>query len=315
MRSCSRSVRPSARWSGRLATLLRGLVSLALNLDGAGGASVAAVPRGRDHDTAYYDRTYDAAADEVYARIRRETFGEEIGQFSWLTADEYRRFFSWLGIDASSHVPEVACGSGGPALFMVEETGCRVTGLDIHRAGVDAASERARAVGVADRAAFVCADAQEGLPLDDETFDALTCIDSFNHLYERARVLAEWHRVLRPGAALLFTDPITVSGMLRREEMVVRSGSMGEFVFTPVGVDERLLREAGFVDIRVEDVTENMDLVATRWHAAREKQRGVLDRIEGTAENAAFQRFLEVVATLARERRLARLAYVATKPA
>jgi hypothetical protein len=41
----------------------------------------------------------------------------------------------------------------------------------------------------------------------------------------------------------------------------------------------------------------------------------VLDRIEGTAENAAFQRFLEVVATLARERRLARLAYVATKPA
>jgi hypothetical protein len=82
--------------------------------------------------------------------------------------------------------------------------------------------------------------------------------------------------------------------MLRREEMVVRSGSMGEFVFTPVGVDERLLREAGFVDIRVEDVTENMDLVATRWHAAREKQRGVLDRIEGTAENAAFQRFLEV---------------------
>ena len=39
--------------------------------------------------------SYASVEDELYAGIRREAFGEEIGQFSWLTADEYRTFFTW----------------------------------------------------------------------------------------------------------------------------------------------------------------------------------------------------------------------------
>jgi cyclopropane fatty-acyl-phospholipid synthase-like methyltransferase len=272
------------------------------------------MPSMDEREAGYYDRTYEHAADALYATIRREAFGEDIGQFSWLTADEYRRFFRWSGIEHASHVVEIASGSGGPALFMAQETGCRVTGVDIHQAGVDAANTQAEALGLADRARFVRADTRRPLPFGDATFDALTCIDSFNHLYEREQVLREWHRVLRSNARMLFTDPITVTGPIRREEMIVRSGSMGEFVFTPPGVDEQLLRDAGFVDIRVEDVTQNMDDVASRWRAARELHRHELDRIEGAAESAAFQRFLEVVAALARERRLSRLVFVAAKP-
>jgi hypothetical protein len=68
------------------------------------------------------------------------------------------------------------------------------------------------------------------------------------------------------------------------------------------------------VDIRVEDVTQNMDDVASRWRAARELHRAELDRIEGAAESAVFQRFLDAAAVLARERRLSRLAFVAAKP-
>jgi hypothetical protein len=33
---------------------------------------------------------------ELYAQIRREAFGEDIGQNSWLTADELDRFLEWL---------------------------------------------------------------------------------------------------------------------------------------------------------------------------------------------------------------------------
>ncbi len=264
--------------------------------------------------TGYYDGAYTWSSEELYAAIRREAFGEDIGQFSWLTTDEYATFADWLTIDAQSHVLEVACGTGGPALFLAGRTGCRVTGVDLHEAGITAASSRAEELGLADRARFVQADARSPLPFDDASFDAMVCIDAWNHFDGREALLREWFRVLRPGAGLLFTDPIVVTGMLRREEIVARSDSMGEFVFTPAGVDERLVGDAGFVDIRVEDATPNMWEVPRRWRSARDRHGSELDEIEGREANEAVQGFLEVVETLARERRLSRIAIVARRP-
>ncbi len=265
-------------------------------------------------ESEFYDRTYGSFADRLNATIRSEAFGEEIGQNSWLTADEHREFFRWLEIDRSSHVLEVACGSGGPALFMARETGCRVTGVDLHVAGVAAANASAAEQGLSDQARFMQTDAREPLPFEDASFDALLCIDSINHMYDRSRVLGEWHRVLRSGGRVLFTDPITVTGMVRREEMVARSQGMGEFVFTAPGYDTTLLEAAGFEDIAVEDVTPNMAAVASAWRGARARHAPELDKLEGADANANFQEFLEVVERLADERRLSRLAYLAIKP-
>jgi methylase of polypeptide subunit release factors len=95
-------------------------------------------------DREWYDSVYGGFADELNAAIRAEAFGEEIGQNSWLTADEHRHFFRLLGIGESSEVLEVASGSGGPALFMVRETGCSVTGVDLHDDGVVTANAAAQ---------------------------------------------------------------------------------------------------------------------------------------------------------------------------
>jgi SAM-dependent methyltransferase len=262
-----------------------------------------------------YDTTYGGFRDDLYAAIRREAFGEEIGQNSWLTADEQRHFFDLMEIDASSEVLEVASGSGGPALFMATETGCRVTGLELHADGVTAATSTATERGLADRTRFVIGDARERLPFADASFDAVECIDSINHLPDRESVLAEFLRVLRPGGRLLFTNPITITGIVRRDDLVARSQGMGEFVFTAPGVDERLLGEAGFADIRVEDVTENTAHVASVWMQARRRHAAELAEIEGAQGFAEFQATLEVCARLAREHRLSRIVYLARKPA
>ena len=264
-------------------------------------------------DTSFYDASYGRFSVEPYASIRREAFGEDIGQNSWLTAEELWRFGRWLGLDSSTRLLEVGSGSGGPALSLAASTGCRVTGVDIHEAGVAEANAAARERGLTERARFVCADARERLPFDDESFDALICIDAIDHIYERAEVLREWRRLIVSGGQVLFTNPITVTGLLRREEMIVRSGGMGAFVFTPPGVDERLVHEAGFVDIRIEDVSEAPARVASAWHAARERRSGELGRLEGADQNSATQRFLSTVTILARERRLSRYAYIARR--
>ena len=264
--------------------------------------------------SAFYDAVYGTFGGQLSAAIRAEAFDEDIGQNSWLTADEFRGFFGWLELDASSEVLDVASGSGGPALFMVANTGCRVTGVELHQDGVAAANDAAGRRGVADRARFLCGDAREPLPFAEASFDAVICIDSINHVYEREQVFAGWHHVLRPGGRALFTDPLTITGRVSRGELLVRSGSLGEQVFTPVGEDERLLRAAGFADIQVEDVTANTAAVAAARRTARAAHAAELDEIEGASANARYQEYLRTVELLATERRLSRLAYLTHKP-
>ena len=113
---------------------------------------------------------------------------------------------------------------------------------------------------------------------------------------------------------MLFTDPITVTGMIRRDEMIIRSGSMGLFVFTAPGVDEHLIEAAGFDQIMAEDVTPNIAMVSKNWHDARANHQADLLRIEDQSEYESFQTFLSVVHTLSDERRLSRFVFVARKP-
>jgi SAM-dependent methyltransferase len=261
-----------------------------------------------------YGASYGGFATDLYAAVRGAAWGEDIGQNSWLTRDELERFGAQLRLGPDSRVLEVACGSGGPALHLARTTGCDITGVDLHDDGVAQATRMAREAGLGDRARFRRADAAERLPFDDGAFDAVLCVDAINHLPARARVLADWTRVLTPGGRMLFTDPITVTGPLTAEEIAIRA-SIGFFLFVPAGEDERLLRAAGLDALAADDATENMAVVAERWLAARAARAGALTEIEGEATFRGQQRFLEVAAALARERRLSRFVYLAEKPA
>lgn len=110
----------------------------------------------------------------------------------------------------------------------------------------------------------------------------------------------------------MFTDPIVVTGPLTGEEIAARS-SIGFFLFVPAGLDERLLTAAGFGLVHEQDRTENMARVALAWRAARERRREDLQRVEGMGSFHDQQRFLDVTASLATEKRLSRLAFRAER--
>jgi SAM-dependent methyltransferase len=158
-------------------------------------------PTSSESATPRYDSAYGHFAVELTAAIRRGAFGEDLGQNSWLTAEEHRKFFTWLDIDSGSEVLEVASGSGGPALFMARETGCRVTGIDIHEAGIANANGMAATLSLSDRVRFLQADAGERLPFADAAFDAVICIDSMNHLTSAATSLESGSALCAAAAA------------------------------------------------------------------------------------------------------------------
>jgi len=260
-----------------------------------------------------FDSTYRHFEADVLARVRARTFGEDFGQNSWTTADEYRRWAEGLGLGAGSHALEVASGSGGPALFLAKHCGCRVTGIDLNELGVAAAIRSAEAAGLADRVTFQRADADARMPFPEGAFDAILCIDSANHFPNRLGVLAEWRRVLAPGGQALFTDPVVVTGLVSSEELATRS-SVGLFMFAPPGVNEGLIEAAGLELVRREDVTENAALVSGRWREARAEDREALIRIEGEERFEGLQKFFAAVHRLTSERRLSRFAYTVRRP-
>ncbi len=259
-----------------------------------------------------YDSHYSNFNNDVYAEIRKETFTIDFGQNSWIDAAEQDLFIEKLSIEPSDHILDIACGSGGPVLRLAEKTGCQITGVDIHEDGIQTASSQAENEGLTDAANFLVVDASGKLPFEDNTFDVITCIDAINHLPNRAQVLSEWHRVLKPKGRLLFTDPIVVTGILNKEDVDIRA-SIGYFLFVAEGVNTKLLKNAGFRLNEKLDRTNNMYQIASQWVSARVKRKEVLVKMETQKGFEEKQLFLAKCAKLAKNRSLSRLVYLAIK--
>ena len=247
---------------------------------------------------------------DVRERVRRETYGEDLGQSSWMTVDELDDFGEWLELHDGSRLLDVGSGSGGPALHLAETTGAAVVGVDVLEAGIAAATAQAQAYDLEERATFVRANAAERLPFENESFDAVLSVDAMCHLPDRFGVLEELRRVTKPGGRVLFTDPTVVTGLVSSGEIADRS-AIGVYVFSIASTNEELIAAAGFDLLRREDLTESTATVARRWADARQRLSDELIADEGAATFDGVQRFLEACHVLARDRRLSRYAYLA----
>ena len=259
-----------------------------------------------------YDNVYSDFESSAETAVRRAAFGEDIGQSSWLTADDWLRFADLAGARENARVLEVGSGSGGPAVYLATTRRCDVTGVDINEHGIENARRLAADRGVSDHAHFRTVYASRPLPFPAATFDAILSNDAMCHIVNRLDALRDWHRVLRPGGRILYTDALVITGPLTAEEIATRS-AIGVYMFVPPGENERLIAAAGFTLVSAEDVTRAAETVAERWHDAREAHRAELTRREGETNFAGLQRFLACVRTLSAERRLSRYCYVGEK--
>jgi arsenite methyltransferase len=101
-------------------------------------------------------------------------------------------------IGEGKYVLDVGCGVGVTPCFIAKRYGCRVVGVDISEGMIERSKERAKREGVADRAEFRLADAQD-LPFEDDLFDAVIT-ESVTALPEdKQKAVNEYVRVTKPG--------------------------------------------------------------------------------------------------------------------
>jgi ubiquinone/menaquinone biosynthesis C-methylase UbiE len=260
-----------------------------------------------------YNTAYGSYETEVYRQIRIETYGEDLGQTSWVTNEESNHIPQILGLSRNAFILEVGSGSGRYALQLAQKYGCRVIGVDVNEEGIHTANRLAEAAGMSETCRFEQCDASKQLPYADGSFEAVVSNDVLCHIRGRRRLLSELFRVMRPLGKLAFSDALIIGGLVSHEEIATRS-SIGYYSFSPPGMNEQLIEQAGFRLLTASDTTANASSIAKRWHDARARRQDALTKIEGRANFEGLQRFLFCVHALTSERRLLRFLYAAQKP-
>ncbi|MFC1915489.1 class I SAM-dependent methyltransferase [Chloroflexota bacterium] len=156
-----------------------------------------------------------------------------------------------LKIKPGARILDVGTGTGVFLPFLLSEIGSngQIVALDI----AEEMLSKARAKGFNGNIDYLNADVTN-VPLPDETFDNVVCYSSFPHFQDKSKALGEINRVTKSGGRLLIchTSNRDSINQLHLGIPEVKND------FIP-GEDEmqRMLVEAGFIDIRIEDNQEN----------------------------------------------------------
>lgn len=169
-----------------------------------------------------YQAVYQALPrGEAFNRIWREhayrgEFPIEFAHIGFLALTEAQRLVELLAVPARGVVADLACGGGGPGLWVARQTGATLVGVDPAESGLATARRRAEAVGLAARSRFQRGTFEQ-TGLADGEVDAIMSIEAFQYAPSKRAALAEFRRILRPGRRVAFVcfevDPALAGGL------------------------------------------------------------------------------------------------------
>jgi sarcosine/dimethylglycine N-methyltransferase len=159
-------------------------------------------------------------------------------------------------LDAQSHVVDLGAGYGGAARWLAARTGCRVTCVNLS----ETQNARNRALnevaGLAQRIEVLDA-SFEDVPCPTDGFDVVWSQDSILHSGDRARVLREVDRLLKPGGEVIFTDPMQADdcpdGVLAPVLERIHLDSLGSIAFY-----RQQARDLGWQEVAVMPMTDEL---------------------------------------------------------
>ena len=155
-----------------------------------------------------YDAVYAAwdASPEFHALWAEHAVDGSVAEgfehLNFAPLEQLERIAVDLQLACGDTLLDVACGAGGPGLWVARQTGARLVGIDLSAVGTAVAARRAERLGI--DATFVVGSIT-GVDLPDATAQGAMSMESFQYVSDKQGALREVARLLAPGGRFAFT--------------------------------------------------------------------------------------------------------------
>jgi len=124
------------------------------------------------------------------------------------------------GVSGGHQLVDIGCGMGASSIHLARTRGCSCLGITISAVQRHWAALAARRFGVARRARFRCADAEQ-VELPRASFDVVWSVECTEHLFDKQRFFERASHWLKPGGAMAICAWLAAdTGDQRREQQV-----------------------------------------------------------------------------------------------
>lgn len=203
-------------------------------------------------------RTYSLGAD----------YPAGFEHISFLTLPEMRGMAAELALTEGSVLVDLACGMGGPGLWIARETGAQLIGIDISSVALEKARERAAALRLPSARYVPGAFANTGL--DGGSADGAMSVDALQYAPDKQAALDEAARVLRPGGRLVFVC---------FELEAARLAGLPVLGTDPVGDYRPVLDRAGFDVLSYAETAGWRERVTATYQAAADARSALTEEM------------------------------------
>lgn len=174
-------------------------------------------------------------ASSAHAALLGDGLPDSVQPFSFVPFAGMRFVLGELALEAGQTLVDLGCGRGGPGLWLADQAGAELIGIDGSRVAVQDARRRVSLFEGVASARFEVADvAQTDLPAG--CADAVVSVDVFQLVRDKAAMVAEISRLLKPGGTVVLT---TWEGFGEADEKFPRDVEALLAGFSAVSVVER----------------------------------------------------------------------------
>jgi len=244
--------------------------------------------------------------ERIYNDLRSLGFDDEaqldvktltpFDQYHYFGTDAVDEAIAMAGITAGSRVLDVGSGLGGPARYVAEATGCKVTALELQDDLNDVAARLTARCGLSGNIDHVCADVL-AWEAPAESHDQLMSFLALYHIADPTALFEKCATALKPGGKMYIEDLYSLGEFTRDEQHHLSHMLYGQNMAsrTQYIMD---LQTAGFTDIVFADMTATWTGFCRERLALYRAGRERHETVHGADVFAALDEFYSTVLTL-----------------